>query len=482
MLIFNTQYRLRHDVERILLINKSQFGSASFMSFIHPVYAWLLNQFDGKTNDDIIFKRIQNELQVKDIYALLNPLIDNSTDVIMRYDGVISIFPPNVLTNNSGNMVRGKEKDSFFTSIHNINHNDWRLFRPLNLLICPTLKCYTNCIYCYANRQYAHKELNSEEWKECILQAKQCGIERIDVTGGEFLLKKDWKEIAKSLTLNGYFPDISTKIPLRNKDIEAILDCGLRKLQISLDTLSSIIASNTLNVDDNYILRIKETIRYADALGLKLIIKPTLTKFTCTIENIKSILSFANTLKNVDRVVVSVIGFSCYKPRTLYKNIRPSLTQIELVRNFLGKESKHFNFPIHDDTFIYTRNEMMNSIIFEGRAKCTANLEGFVVLPDGTVTICEELYWNKNFIIGNIARDSIMQIWNSSKALKLSKLGKEDYPYESNCRECDQLAECHSKRGVCWKLIQCAYGAEHIFYPDPRCPKAPLSQTTFTID
>ena len=71
---------------------------------------------------------------------------------------------------------------------------------------------------------------------------------------------------------------------------------------------------------------------------------------------------------------------------------------------------------------------MMNSIIFEGRAKCTANLEGFVVLPDGTVTICEELYWNKNFIIGNIARDSIMQIWNSSKALKLSKLGKEDYP------------------------------------------------------
>jgi hypothetical protein len=39
----------------------------------------------------------------------------------------------------------------------------------------------------------------------------------------------------------------------------------------------------------------------------------------------------------------------------------------------------------------------------------------FCILPDGQVTICEEQYWQPNFIIENILTNTIDEIWQSKK-------------------------------------------------------------------
>lgn len=484
MYILNTKYKLKNDIERILLISEQHYGSQLYISFVHPVYAWILNQFDGKTTIKEIIDGIKNVLGLRDfeIEKVLAPLINNPKEIAIQYDDVISTFPPFILVDNTENRVRKKYKDVFFAAIKRVNHSRNRLFKPINLLICPTLKCFTDCVYCYANRYYKHEELDSDIWVKFINQAKHFGVEQIDVTGGEFFLKKGWKDIAKCLTCNGYFPDISTKIPLSHSTLEDIKLVGLRSLQFSIDTLSPSIAANTLNVDSQYISKLKDTITYAGEIGLKLILKPTLTKYTCSTNNVRSILEFADSLENMEKVVVSVIGRSCYKPQGLYMKIRPSLRQIEEVRSLLKGCSKEFLYPIQDDTFVYRSSEMRNDKIFEDRARCTANVEGFVILPDGTATICEELYWNEKFIIGNITNETIPQIWMSPNALKLAFLVTKDIPIYSNCRLCEQLVECHRKRGVCWKLIMSAYGMKYVFNPDPRCPKAPIPNMLFTVD
>ena len=101
------------------------------------------------------------------------------------------------------------------------------------------------------------------------------------------------------------------------------------------------------------------------------------------------------------------------------------------------------------------------------------NLDGFVVLPDGQVTVCEGLYWHKEFIIGDISKMSIMDIWNSDNARMLTKMPQELIPEDSACRTCKEYDECRKYRGICWKYVLEAYGDEHPFYPDPRCPYAP---------
>ena len=63
---------------------------------------------------------------------------------------------------------------------------------------------------------------------------------------------------------------------------------------------------------------------------------------------------------------------------------------------------------------------------FQNRPLCEGNLSYMLVLPDGKVTICEELYWHPQFILGNITEKSIMEVWMSDKLGKLQLICNVD--------------------------------------------------------
>ena len=482
MLIFNKKYKFVNDKDRIIIMNNKTVNNDTYFAFIHPVYAWIINLFNGKRTTQSIKTAISHKLNISltEVEGIIDSLLSNEKEIAISYDGVISFIPPHVLVCDS--YTREDYTENFFCIETPINHKRRRLSYPQTLLICPTLRCFTDCIYCYANKSHIHKEISAEAWCELIVQAKTEGIEKIDVTGGEFFLKKGWKKIAETLTGNNYYPDISTKIPLSDQIIDDIVNSGLTSIQFSLDTLQPGIASKTLNVNDNYINDIKRSIKYADTKGLKIILKPTFSKYTCNKENLIEILLFANTLKNISKIVVSVIGFSCYKTGDNYEKIRPSLQQVYDIRSYIDSVKNTVGYSVIDDTFIYKKCEMRNSDSFNGRPLCSANVDGFVVLPDGTATICEELYWNSFFEIGNVTKNSIMELWTSKKARSLYFLTQNDIPKESSCHTCDDFTKCRFSKGVCWKLIIEAYGQQNVLYPDPRCPYSPVSEIQFTLD
>ena len=482
MKVFNKKYKFVNDKNRIIIKNNPTENSDAYFAFIHPVYAWILSLFNGKRTTQCVLDIISKRLHISDVDAdrIIKSLYHNKKELAISYDGVISMIPSYVLEYAS--YERDEYAESFFYIEPPLNHNRRRLSYPQTLLICPTLQCFTDCIYCYANKSYVHKEISSDVWCRLILQAKSVGIERIDITGGEFFLKKGWTKIAKTLTTNGYHPDISTKIPLSDKVIDCIVDSGLKSIQFSLDTLRQSVAKETLCVNGNYVNDIKRSIQYADSKKLRIILKPTLSKFTCNIENVNEVLLFANTLKNISKVVISIIGFSCYKPDDNYLKIRPSLQQVYDMRSYISEIREMVDIPIVDDTFIYKKCEMKNSKVFDERPLCSANVDGFVILPDGTATICEELYWNSFFKIGNISEHSIIELWESTKAESLYFLSSNNFPHDSACHKCKDFIHCRYSKGVCWKLVIEAYGQAKVLYPDPRCPYSPNSQTQFTLD
>ncbi|MDY0324462.1 MAG: SPASM domain-containing protein, partial [Candidatus Carbobacillus sp.] len=81
----------------------------------------------------------------------------------------------------------------------------------------------------------------------------------------------------------------------------------------------------------------------------------------------------------------------------------------------------------YEDINEYKKSFVEKEKIFNKRAICTANISQFCILPDGQVTICEELYWQPNFIIGNILTNTIDEIWQSKKALDLYKITKRKF-------------------------------------------------------
>ena len=106
------------------------------------------------------------------------------------------------------------------------------------------------------------------------------------------------------------------------------------------------------------------------------------------------------------------------------------------------------------------------------RAFCTGGRYAFVLLPDGKVTMCEELYYHPAYIMGDLSRQSIMEMWNSEEALRISYPDKHAV-LDGPCRDCPDFKACHISPGRCVREAIKQYGPERHYYPDPRCPHAP---------
>lgn len=399
--IFNPKYILRNDKDRILLTNHKEFAGDRIFYFLHPIHAVMLSYFNGSQNYDETIHNIMKDFDINEstVKRLTENLIENQNNVHFRYDGTVFSLPPNILVHNASQTIRTDlDKDSLMID-SKLNFSRRRLGRPMNLLICINLKCVTDCVYCYANRKVLYTPMKPQKLIDLIYEAKRIGIESVDITGGEFFLNPEWEDITKALLDCGYAPDISTKIPLSHETIDRIVATGLKTIQFSLDTVNQERARRNLNVGPNYIDKLLDAIRYCDEKGLRVIIKPTMDRETCTIENVDGVIDFAKTLKHLERCVFTIIGYSCYKTEQSYLNIRPTMEQVDIVAQHVSKRAVEMSCPMYNDNQLFHKAEMNNMKTFSNRALCTANVDGLVVLPDGQVTICEELYWNKSFIL-----------------------------------------------------------------------------------
>jgi radical SAM protein with 4Fe4S-binding SPASM domain len=71
---------------------------------------------------------------------------------------------------------------------------------PLNGTLELTFRCNYNCVHCYVNlptgdRVAKARELSTAEWKRILEEIAQAGCLNLLLTGGEFMLRPDWKEI-----------------------------------------------------------------------------------------------------------------------------------------------------------------------------------------------------------------------------------------------------------------------------------------------
>ena len=475
--IFNPSYELYNDYDRIVLMSSPEASvlDKSYRLYIHPGIASFFSFFNGTCTLEESFQRAAKfyNTDVATVENLFSKFYNNPKKVGLKYDGENFIFPPNVLVDNREGVKRDTLSPEVMTCKGPYNYDRARLHYPKSLVICINLSCVTDCVYCYANKAHNYKPMPTQALLDFISEAARLHVRDIDFTGGEFFLHKDWREILKCLIANGYNPEISTKVPVSPASLREAREIGLKCVQYSLDTLSPEKACATLNVNRHYIGSIRKSIEAADSLGFDLVIKPTLVNTTCTLENVKEILEFTKGLRSVRRMVVTTAGYTMYKSEENYQKLRPSEQQAREVYGYLTSQRSEVPFPIVNDDQLTDKSTFRCKESFDSRSICSANLDGFVVLPDGQVTVCEGLYWHKEFIIGDISKMSIMDIWNYDNARMLTKMPQELIPEDSACRTCKEYDECRKYRGICWKYVLEAYGDEHPFYPDPRCPYAP---------
>lgn len=152
--------------------------------------------------------------------------------------------------------------------------------RDINYLrISLTDNCNLRCIYCTPEKLSQKKEekLLFEDLQKIIRVAKDIGIKKIRLTGGEPLLRKDLceiiKEIKKSEIDEIY---ITTNGILLEEKIKDLKEVGLMGINVSLDTLDENIFNEITRGGD--IKKVINGIKKSISLGLKVKINSVIIK------------------------------------------------------------------------------------------------------------------------------------------------------------------------------------------------------------
>jgi len=113
-------------------------------------------------------------------------------------------------------------------------------YKLRKLVIKPTLACTANCPTC-AYRKDLHRKLSKEktlsfeDWKRILAEAKDLGVERLDISGGEPTLYKHLPDLIRIGSGYGWFVNVNTNGSLINRAYaEKLLQAGLDNIHISL--------------------------------------------------------------------------------------------------------------------------------------------------------------------------------------------------------------------------------------------------------
>ncbi len=289
-----------------------------------------------------------------------------------------------------------------------VNLEDPRLRIPLRMLFIPTLHCTQRCYYCYSTDSYpgAGEALTLERLTAIFQEAKSLGLEVIDISGGEPLAYPNIIQLLEIFSDLGLTPNISTKYPLTRTDIERLKEAGLKSLQLSIDAIDPGLLEVTTGVKD-YGRRIVETFPMLAEAGIKLRINSVITPRN--LHDILNLTRFLTSFKNIYRIAFSPYARSRFhhddayylnpaKYSDLVKHVEDILANFPHIKFFPGEIP-----PDSTDADPAKREQAWNQ-----RSFCTGGRHAFVVLPDGKVTMCEELYYHPAYIMGDLSRQSIM--------------------------------------------------------------------------
>lgn len=493
-LILNPAYYLRNDVYRCVI------GSFEFVDFmedgeydphsinlIHPIVAQFLSFFSN--NEASYEQTLLNiskyfHLSIEEIEDIIRPMIENDTPLTKEIQGNKTFLPRKLLVTMPKVMRKETYKPQDFVINGDLDLKTNRLYIPLHAVLELTMQCHTDCVYCYADRRLKKNVfLATNIAVDFIKNAKALGFTDIEINGGEVLLHPGIKKILETLVECGYNSLISTKMPIDEVTVKYLKRIGITRLQISVDSLNDVIAKQMIHKSDVYIQRLIKTMELLDLYEFHWHVNTVLTKINCDLSNIKNLIDFLQKYHHLESVKLSPMGFPMYKEYHTFDKLHASSEQLLTIKEY----SKTLNSDKYKYKLIVSEEDKELDYLckkwdtFNERPSCTANRKAFNVLPDGQVTICEELYWNPSFIIGDISHNDIMEIWNSPKAKELFFISEKKISKESVCHDCFQLTKCRHYKGVCWKMVIMAYGDNHWDFPDPRCPNAPFPLNKFYV-
>ena len=338
--------------------------------------------------------------------------------------------------------------------------------KPLILTLLLTYSCNLKCPFCGQNDIRRHKNFNGsmqlslEQVEKILNDASAAGIKNINLWGGEPLLHPDIFKIIKAVKKRYMRCFMVTNGVLLEKYAQEIIDSRLDFLQISVDAPG----------DEHDKVRNHAGLFRKIEAGVKLInekkrVFPFISSATVLLpDNLNRVTEIADSNFRIgigtsffqllmsysddvvqaykDRLVIDY-GFTYDEFRVIDNFKGEDLTieefkqGIEKCAQMRERYGEKVTFPnvMNDEEFYKYYMQSEGPVPVEMSKGCWSINYKINVQPNGDVVTCPDF---PDFVIGNVFKQSIMEIWNSEKRKKFVADFKNGNPL-TICYRCCQL-------------------------------------------
>lgn len=463
--------RLRNDIDRIVILARPRPFSErdAIFAIFNPSQAIIIALMNGTRTLD----------QVGELWAdLTNRPKQDGVDEVIHLSKILTSgsYGENKIIievdDKTQNTICNYNIEEFIIPNQNLNLFDRRLRKPWHITFLPTMYCPQNCIYCYAktSKNLENDNISLTRIHEVFAEIANLGIEAIDLSGGDPFSHKNIFDIIEIIVSTGMAVNIPTKLGTPLEKLLHLRSIGQQGIQISLDSVDPEILDYMVGVKNHHV-KMFQTFEDAKKAELTVRVNCVVTPFNT--DGINDVIDYLGEMGNINRLIFTPYARSlyCHRDECFLSDEEFDRIQanIQAVRNLYP----HMYVALSGKTPSIPNDSIERQNMWEKRAYCTGNRDGFIILPDGRVTACEELYDHPAFIMGDLKNQTIMEMWSSAKAMALN------YPDQSlvddgPCRSCPDFIQCHSVKGRCWRDVLKSYGLDRPHYPDPRCPLAPI--------
>ena len=327
--------------------------------------------------------------------------------------------------------------------------------------------CPRACIYCFAGAKYIGKEkqqcnsfLSVDRFKEIILEAKEIGVNNIEISGGDpFVLPEIYEYLDVMIKYFPYEWGTSTKAHLTKFETDRLATIGLPEIQVSIDSFIPEHADKLMGVKGAF-EEILETIKNLQESGIVVTTKTTITSI--------NILDIPQLFMKLIAMGIKHLRFSYYyiSANRHGDYLYPTNHQIEWLNKNM-KEPLAYAKEKGVITDFYNHEPYATSRGANNRLICGGFTETLCVKPDGGVLFCDSLNHSDDFIAGNLKTQGIIELWNSDGVKNMNDpfFFKEKYK-GTKCYDYHLFGNCFYKR--CYVRTFAKYG--RYFDIDPACP------------
>lgn len=331
------------------------------------------------------------------------------------------------------------------------NGDLYKFLGPLLVFVEPTNLCNLKCRMCdrwrwqaKGNDKFVESKLTTQKLLEIFKELKVLGTKRVILTGGEVLLRTDISELLEGLNRIGIKPTVYTNGYLFNRKIALCVLKNKADISFSLDGFKAITHEKIRGVPGSFLKVIN---------GVKLLSKMRKT-FEENRQNTRIIVNYTIQEENVDDLKLGVRkidelevdsvrfalvhgpGKFCIKKESVQKikkfvdslkkghfKLKTSISFSPFVLDLAEKKLSHGNLA---------QGLLCVKLLRETPVPCFVAHYSMVIDTLGRVFPCLYSHYDTNdfasyeekrqrFVMGNVFRESLSDIWNGEKYVEFRK-------------------------------------------------------------